>query len=89
IAPELKAGIDASLLGREWPRIAALLAGASASKGESRTLQLDMLRTRVIAVLGAMGLTARLGEDGAVWMDVADASAEATAAALARMGTLH
>lgn len=89
IAPELKAGIDASLLGREWPRIAALLAGASASEGEARTLQLDMLRTRVVAVLGAMGLAARLGEDGAVWMDVADASAEATAAAVARMGTLH
>lgn len=89
IAPELKAGIDASLLGREWPRIAALLAGASASEGEARTLQLDMLRTRVIAVLAAMGLSARLGEDGAVWMDVADASAEATAAAVARMDTLH
>lgn len=89
IAPELKDGIDASLLGREWPRIAALLAGATASEGEARTLQLDMLRTRVVAVLGAIGLTARLGEDGAVWMDVADASAEATAAALARMGTLH
>jgi hypothetical protein len=89
IAPELKAGIDASLLGREWPRIAALLAGAAASEGEARALQLDMLRTRVIAVLGAMGLSARLGADGAVWMDVADASAEATAAAVARMGTLH
>jgi hypothetical protein len=89
IAPELKDGIDASLLGREWPRIAALLAGAAASEGEARTLQLDMLRTRVIAVLGAMGLAARLGEDGAVWMDVADASTEATAAAVARMGTLH
>lgn len=89
IAPELKAGLDASILGREWPRIAALLAGASASEGEARALQLDMLRTRVIAVLAAMGLQARTGDDGTVWMDVADASPEATAAAVARLGTLH
>lgn len=89
IAPELKAGLDASILGREWPRIAALLAGASASDGDARALQLDMLRTRVIAVLAAMGLQARTGDDGTVWMDVADASAEATAAAVARIGTVH
>lgn len=89
IAPELKTRLDASILGREWPRIAALLAGATASTGDARMLQLDMLRTRVIAVLEAMGLRARLGQDGAVWMDVADSSPEATAAAVARMGTLH
>lgn len=89
IAPELKAGIDASLLGREWPRVAALLAGAAASGGEARALQLDMLRTRVIAVLGNMGLGARISADGTVWMDVAEASAEATAEAVARLGPLH
>lgn len=71
IAPELKTGLDASLIGREWPRIAALLAGAAAGDGAARALQLNMLATRVIAVLGSMGLHARTGGDGAVWMDVA------------------
>ena len=89
IAPELQTGIASSMLGREWPRIAALLAGAAASEGEARTLQTDMLRTRVIAVLGQMGLGARLGPDGTVWMDVAEASAQATAEAVSRLGPLH
>lgn len=71
IAPELKAGIDASLIGREWPRIAALLAGAAAGEGHARALQMNMLATRIMAVLGSMGLHARTGDDGAVWMDVA------------------
>jgi hypothetical protein len=89
IAPELQAGIASSILGREWPRIAALLAGAAASEGEGRTLQTDMLRTRVIAVLGQMGLGARPGPDGTVWMDVTEASARATAEAVSRPGPLH
>lgn len=84
IAPELKAGIDASLIGREWPRIAALLAGAAASDGAARELQLDMLRTRIVALLAALGLTASLAADGSVWMEVADASE-----ALSRRGPLH
>lgn len=71
IAPELKAGIDASLIGREWPRIAALLAGAAAGEGDARALQMSMLATRIMAVLGSMGLHARTGDDGTVWMDVA------------------
>jgi hypothetical protein len=70
IAPELKAGIDSSLIGREWPRIAALLAGAAASDGDGRALQMDLLATRITSVLAAMGLVARLGHDGAVRMDV-------------------
>ncbi len=78
IEPELKAGIDASMLGREWPRIGALLAGAASSEGDARALQMDLLRTRVIAILGTMGLRARLGSDGAVWMDVAHAMSSGT-----------
>lgn len=89
IAPELKTGIDASLIGREWPRIAALLAGATASDGDARALQLEMLGTRAAAILATMGLNTRIGSDGALWMDVAEASPETTAAAVARMGTLH
>lgn len=71
IAPELKAGIDASIIGREWPRIAALLSGAAASEGDARTLQLDMLRTRIIAVLGGMGLTVGLDDGRCIWTPAA------------------
>jgi hypothetical protein len=67
IAPELKAGIDASIIGHEWPRIAALLSGAAASEGDARILQLDMLRTRIVAVLGGMGLTVGLDDGRCVW----------------------
>lgn len=86
IAPELKAGIDASIIGREWPRIAALLSGAAASEGDARTLQLDMLCTRTVAVLGGMGLTVRLDEGRCIWTPAAAMTADAAAA---HRGLLH
>lgn len=70
IAPEMKAAIDASLLGREWPRFAALLAGAADSAGDARLLQLDMLRTRVMAVLSNMGVPVGVDESGHLRLDV-------------------
>jgi hypothetical protein len=72
VSPELKAGIDASILAGEWPRMAALLAGAAACDGDARALQLDMLRIRALAVLGRMGLHVRLDADGTVWTGLAD-----------------
>ncbi|MBP6096848.1 MAG: hypothetical protein KBF58_02645 [Methyloversatilis sp.] len=79
IAPELKAGIDASIIGREWPRIAALLSGAAASDGDARTLQLNMLRTRIIAVLGGMGLTVGLDDGRCIWTPAEGMTSDAAA----------
>lgn len=87
IAPELKDRLDHSLLGSEWPRMAALLAGAADSEGDGRSLQLDMLRTRLVAIFAGMGLGMRSADDGAIWIDVAPASAEALARATSRLGT--
>lgn len=85
IAPELKAGIDASIIGREWPRIAALLSGAAASEGDARILQLDMLRTRIVAVLGSMGLTVGLEDGRCIWTLAAGMAPDADT----RRGLLH
>lgn len=85
IAPELKAGIDASIIGREWPRIAALLSGAAASEGDARALQLDMLRTRIVAVLGSMDLTVSLDDGRCIWTP----TAAMTAGSAAHRGLLH
>lgn len=89
VSTDLQAALDDSLLARAWPRIAALLAGASASQGEARALQSAMLRAQVLDVLGTMGLAPRLDDQGQLWMDVAAASPKATAAAVASLGPLH
>jgi hypothetical protein len=79
ISPELKTVIDASILAGEWPRMAALLAGAAACDGDARALQMDMLRIRILAVLERMGLRTSLDGDGAIRTGLADNPAPAGA----------